>query len=236
MWSRCEVSRIAWSWRWSKGKSIPKKVICSRIGTRFISMTRVMFLWRSIRRLIRRALRSRIYFIVVISWASIVWRSGTFVIFKAISRFRTISVLWGVIFVTESVARCVPTSISSIMSFCSSSEGERRYCTNDFLWDFNIAYASRLSSSSLFVSWNKVRWNDLFCDSRIKIFAGFVLLLGSRGYVNISWSFWGESRVCVWNCFVILFSSRVRSCVRIVSLAISSVSTSFTSVSRVLKQ
>ena len=125
-------------------------------------------------------------------------------------------------------------------SFVLSLEGEHKYCTNDFRGNFHIAYASRLFLSSLFVSWNKVIWNDSFCDSRSSFLdAGFGFVIRvSRLCKHKLIVLRRVTSLCLelFLLYGILFSSRVRSCVRILSLAVFAASTTFTTLWRVLNQ
>ena len=82
----------------------------------------------------------------------------------------------------------------------------------------------------LVVFWNNQRLGDLFYDKRASSNIQFFLLFLSRSCVNIGCSCCEESRVCVWNWYKMLFTSSARSCVLILSFAISSAATSFTSV------
>ena len=118
MWTWSRISRISWSWGWSKRRCVScKTVVISWIRAWYISVTRVMSVKGSVRSSVGRAIGLRISFVIVISWSNVLWRSSTLVVTESISRCRAISVLW-TNFVSI-ISWITSTSIACIVSFCS---------------------------------------------------------------------------------------------------------------------
>ena len=111
-------TRIYWPWRRSRRRS----VFVSRVRSRSVFMTRVTSLRWSLRRYLRRATWTGMFFIGIISWSSVFWRSSVSVIVITVSRCKAIPVLWSVVFVCIIFVSWTSISISIFISIWSIIE------------------------------------------------------------------------------------------------------------------
>ena len=117
-WAWSTVSRSSWSWR----TSLRRSIFVSRVRSRSVSMTRVTSLRWSIRRYLWRASWSGVYFINIISWSCVFWRSSVSVIVITVSRCVAKTALWSVVFVSKFIVSCTSISTSIVISICSIIE------------------------------------------------------------------------------------------------------------------
>ena len=116
--------------------------------------------------------------------------------------------------------------------FVLSLERENESIVQRILEEISIEHTHLVYLHHLVVVWNRPKLSCLFLnDNKNNIFIGrFISVIWVSGLRKHCCSCCGESWVwvCIW--FVMLFNSSARSCVLILSFAMSSASSSFTSV------